>query len=445
MSQKRKIEEYHDPDYHKNTEKKWKDSPEEKNAKIVEIIKREFKTELEDREKEVFEIEARLEEAKKQLEKLKYAAVASFYRKGEISKVFREDNLEEETLKRDQISLHPAIKKLVGKTPKKYSELVTDRPARRAAKDAASLLKLVSKTKKDDKVVKDVLESAPMKDKEEESKITRLNSSRGRNQEKHLIVVGNTSKYIGENKLNSLVSHKWLVYVQARSQQPLEKLVERIRFFLHPTYKPNDCVDVLKAPFEVSRFGWGEFTIRVQLHFHPELRQKPIQILHRVKLDERETGLETLGSETVAELWLNRMEGNEVMEEEIENQGSPIKPNFMDPSNRLKIRQDLIEDVPQVDLFAHVLDHCYSKNHNFGREALTELFNSIPFCTVREAVEFLLRRLPLVCPDSTRFPAMLSSFAFISPSQKYFRQLHRASRCSKEVSPYSRQRRQCKN
>uniref|UniRef100_A0A1B0CRV5 Putative transcription initiation factor tfiid subunit 14b n=1 Tax=Lutzomyia longipalpis TaxID=7200 RepID=A0A1B0CRV5_LUTLO len=294
MSQKRKLDEYHDPDYPKNTDKKQKSPTEDRDARISEIIKREFKTELEEREKDVIEIENRIAEAKKQLQNLKYAAVASFYKRGEISKVVHEerDALEEESLPKDQIALHPAIKKLVGKTPRSYSELITNVPTRRAARDAVSLLRKVPpKGKKEEKASSERVEVAE-KDKEEEvqPEITSLNSSRGRNQEKHVIVVGNTSKYIGESKLSSSVSHKWLVYVATKSHQPLEKLVERVRFFLHPTYQPNDCVDIDTPPYKISRYGWGEFTIRVQLHFLPEIKQKPIQIYHRVKLDEKHTG-----------------------------------------------------------------------------------------------------------------------------------------------------------
>ncbi|XP_055690828.1 uncharacterized protein LOC129794196 [Lutzomyia longipalpis] len=448
MSQKRKLDEYHDPDYPKNTDKKQKSPTEDRDARISEIIKREFKTELEEREKEVIEIENRIAEAKKQLQNLKYAAVASFYKRGEISKVVHEerDALEEESLPKDQIALHPAIKKLVGKTPRSYSELITNVPTRRAARDAVSLLRKVPpKGKKEEKASSERVEVAE-KDKEEEvqPEITSLNSSRGRNQEKHVIVVGNTSKYIGESKLSSSVSHKWLVYVATKSHQPLEKLVERVRFFLHPTYQPNDCVDIDAPPYKISRYGWGEFTIRVQLHFLPEIKQKPIQIYHRVKLDEKHTGLETVGAETIAELWLNRIADLPKESVSPEKRKTPQKipenANFVNVKSphelfgreeinlKGKSRRELQESLP-----SHLYDHCYTRNSlQSGKARLAELFNSIPFTNVRAAAEFLLRRLPLVCPDFQQDSPSMWSFPFVCLSEIFFKNLHSAKRFSNE-------------
>lgn len=77
-----------------------------------------------------------------------------------------------------------------------------------------------------------------------EKPIEQLNSARGVNQTKHLIVVGNTSKYIGNEKQSDGVTHKWLVYIQTRTSTAIEKLINKVRFFLHPSYRPNDIVDV---------------------------------------------------------------------------------------------------------------------------------------------------------------------------------------------------------
>lgn len=135
--------------------------------------------------------------------------------------------------------------------------------------------------------------------------IPSLNSSRHRNQTRHLIVVGNTSKYIGNEKSKDGVTHKWLVYIKTKTEIPLETFVKKVRFFLHPSYKPNDVVEVQNPPFQLSRRGWGEFPIRIQLYFAAATQQKPLQVYHNLVLDRRMTGLQTMGAETVVEVWLS--------------------------------------------------------------------------------------------------------------------------------------------
>jgi YEATS domain-contaning protein 2 len=71
-----------------------------------------------------------------------------------------------------------------------------------------------------------------------------MNTARGRNQHKHLIAVGNTSKYIGDEKSADGVTHKWLVYIRTKTEVPIEKIINKVRFFLHPSYQPNDVVEV---------------------------------------------------------------------------------------------------------------------------------------------------------------------------------------------------------
>lgn len=131
-----------------------------------------------------------------------------------------------------------------------------------------------------------------------DKRIEQVNSARGRNQYRHLIVVGNTSKYIGdeERDSNSNVTHKWLVYIATKTTVPIDKIVCKVRFFLHESYRPNDLVEVLSPPFQIAKRGWGEFPLRVQLFFHPHLQQKPIQILHNLVLDKKHSGLQTMGT-----------------------------------------------------------------------------------------------------------------------------------------------------
>lgn len=79
-----------------------------------------------------------------------------------------------------------------------------------------------------------------------DQKIEKLTTARGRNQSSHMIIVGNTSKYIGDEKqhVHGGVTHKWLIYVKMKTAVPVEHIVSKARFYLHPSFKPNDVIEV---------------------------------------------------------------------------------------------------------------------------------------------------------------------------------------------------------
>ena len=131
---------------------------------------------------------------------------------------------------------------------------------------------------------------------------------------KRRIIVGNTSQYLHpvassqENADGS--THKWMVYVRGPHEDPdISNFVKAVRFFLHPSYHPNDIIRVTRPPFHLIRLGWGEFPVRVQLEFC-DRRNKPVDIIHNLVLDRTHTGQQTLGAETVVDLDINpRKEG----------------------------------------------------------------------------------------------------------------------------------------
>lgn len=49
-----------------------------------------------------------------------------------------------------------------------------------------------------------------------------------------------------------------------------------------------------EQPFHLSRRGWGEFPLRVQIHFQCSAN-KPVDVIHNLKLDRTYTGRQTLG------------------------------------------------------------------------------------------------------------------------------------------------------
>ena len=123
---------------------------------------------------------------------------------------------------------------------------------------------------------------------------------------KKRVIVGNTSQYldpIAHQHISSDGStHKWMVYVRGPQADPdISHFVKAVRFFLHPSYHPNDIVRVKSPPFHLTRHGWGEFPVRVQLEFRDKVN-KPVDILHNLVLDRTHTGQQTLGAETLVDL-----------------------------------------------------------------------------------------------------------------------------------------------
>lgn len=103
-------------------------------------------------------------------------------------------------------------------------------------------------------------------------------------------------------------THKWMIYVvePPQAKQEVSAFITCVRFHLHPSYKPNDVVDVTEAPFKLTRLGWGEFPIRIQLFFVDKKRNKTVDLIHHLKLDDSHSGKQLLGSERSIEIELDR-------------------------------------------------------------------------------------------------------------------------------------------
>ncbi|KAL1920461.1 uncharacterized protein VTP21DRAFT_838 [Calcarisporiella thermophila] len=137
-----------------------------------------------------------------------------------------------------------------------------------------------------------------------------LNSTDGsRFYVKRRVIVGNVSKFVPPERRDPAMgkfTHKWMIYVASPANHPdVATFLSKVRFYLHPSYRPHDVVDVKKPPFHLKRYGWGEAPVRVQLHF-VDRRNKPVDIIHVLKLDDTHCGRQVLGTERVYDLELDR-------------------------------------------------------------------------------------------------------------------------------------------
>nr|XP_003707125.1 PREDICTED: YEATS domain-containing protein 2 [Megachile rotundata]XP_012149601.1 PREDICTED: YEATS domain-containing protein 2 [Megachile rotundata]XP_012149602.1 PREDICTED: YEATS domain-containing protein 2 [Megachile rotundata]XP_012149603.1 PREDICTED: YEATS domain-containing protein 2 [Megachile rotundata]XP_012149605.1 PREDICTED: YEATS domain-containing protein 2 [Megachile rotundata] len=289
--------------------------------KITTIIEREFSQEIDIKEKEVLEIQERLQRASKVLHLLRYVIVTDFYNRKQCQ------NSQNGEAKQTQI--HPAIKQLIGKSPKSsYGSVVPASTATSNNTTCYGTLQSFSTSPTDciikkEKSTEETNEHCRVEKRNNETneesrpkKIPRYippksgipeseYPSRGiRHKVRKRIIIGNISKWIPPEWREDAASHKWTMYVRGNKENPdIDDFVSKVRFFLHPSYRPNDVVEVTSVPFCLSRRGWGEFPLRVQLHFKSVLN-KPMDIIHYLKLDRTYTGLQTLGAETLVDIWI---------------------------------------------------------------------------------------------------------------------------------------------
>ncbi|KAM4693340.1 YEATS domain-containing protein 2 isoform 2-T3 [Discoglossus pictus] len=288
-------------------------------SKIESIVKDQFAIELKNKENEIEIIDQRLNEARRMMDKLRACIVANYYASAALSKVPEGSTTHDST-----ILNHPSIKKFL-ESPSRASSPANHRSetpsANNSETDSVCTHNEYSEKdgRSDDKgahVSKGAhrLDGKLGKDSLSIDNMDTQNIEFGRAEDssrrfvKKTIVVGNVSKYIPPDKReeNDQSTHKWMVYVRGSRKEPsITHFVKKVWFFLHPSYKPNDLVEVREPPFHLTRRGWGEFPVRVQIHFK-DSQNKRIDIIHNLKLDRTYTGLQTLGAETVVEVELHR-------------------------------------------------------------------------------------------------------------------------------------------
>ncbi|KAM6198766.1 YEATS domain-containing protein 2 isoform 3-T4 [Sarcoramphus papa] len=291
--------------------------------KIETIIKEQFAVEMKSKEHEIEVIDQRLIEARRMMDKLRACIVANYYASAGLLKAG------EGTRSCDATILnHPSIKKFL-ESPSRSSSPAnqgSDTPsANLSESDSLSqhndfLLDKDNGNLDADERLTNSLDQRQSRNSGRDSSGVSSSQKPGQrnaglsNDEtsrlyvKKTIVVGNVSKYIPPDKReeNDQSTHKWMVYVRGSRREPsINHFVKKVWFFLHPSYKPNDLVEVREPPFHLTRRGWGEFPVRVQIHFK-DSQNKRIDIIHNLKLDRTYTGLQTLGAETVVDVELHR-------------------------------------------------------------------------------------------------------------------------------------------
>ncbi|KAJ6669181.1 hypothetical protein lerEdw1_007990 [Lerista edwardsae] len=317
---KRTVEEM-DPDYEEisvvHTNKRHKVVAESARdaavQKIEAIIKEQFSVEMKNKEHEIEVIDQRLIEARRMMDKLRACIVANYYASASLLKVG------EGTRACDPMVLnHPSIKKFV-ESPSRSSSpanqgsetLSVNHSECGSSQHADYLMEKDNSNLDAEERLPNKLELRPSKNsgqgtsgvaRDHKASLRKTGLSNDENSRlfvKKTIVVGNVSKYIPPDKReeNDQSTHKWMVYVRGSRREPsINHFVKKVWFFLHPSYKPNDLVEVREPPFHLTRRGWGEFPVRVQIHFK-DSRNKRIDIIHHLKVVDVELHRHSLREE----------------------------------------------------------------------------------------------------------------------------------------------------
>ena len=201
----------------------------------------------------------------KTLHLLRYAIVTDFYN--------RKQCLASDAGESQQTLIHPAVKKLIGKSPRRIKTQFIDVAIPSTSKDprfldpgppSTSKNSLdFSENKKNENLERDCKEQTAKRshsdssEREPPKKIPRYVPpksaipeppcpSRGvHHKVRKRIVVGNISKWIPPDWREDAASHKWTMYVRGnKDDADIGDFVSKVRFFLHPSYRPNDVVEV---------------------------------------------------------------------------------------------------------------------------------------------------------------------------------------------------------
>lgn len=134
------------------------------------------------------------------------------------------------------------------------------------------------------------------------------------------IVVGNWARSLeapgqvldeAEAAAQQLATHEWRLFVRPFDpHDDMSLYIRSVRFHLHESYAPNDVISVDKRPFELRMTGWGEFPARVEIIFQDSSRNRPVEIVHFLRLRPcPPRGSAQLMSEQAYDLEIDRRSG----------------------------------------------------------------------------------------------------------------------------------------
>lgn len=80
-------------------------------------------------------------------------------------------------------------------------------------------------------------------------------------------------------------SFKWTLslFLQDNKESPFQLEIVKVSLFLHPSFRPHDKIELLGEPFEFTSTTYGEFPVRIRLHFERK-DMAPVDFYHYVRV-----------------------------------------------------------------------------------------------------------------------------------------------------------------
>ncbi|KAI9182907.1 hypothetical protein H9P43_003819 [Blastocladiella emersonii ATCC 22665] len=129
------------------------------------------------------------------------------------------------------------------------------------------------------------------------------------------IKIGNVSKSLSARERRDAKlgpeTHKWMAYVDVPRDPTLDaalaasgagtggasSFITRVRFILHETFAPNHIVEIRQPPFHLTRYGYGDFEINLQIYFVDPAKNRTENRKFVLTLDKKCTGQQVRGFE----------------------------------------------------------------------------------------------------------------------------------------------------
>jgi len=97
------------------------------------------------------------------------------------------------------------------------------------------------------------------------------------------LIVGNTHSDVVNPTDNRV--HEWTFYVKFEDTLiDIGSIIDKITVELHSTF-PDPIIEITKAPFEVTKKGWGLFNIAATIHFKDNQNKPDMKINHYLNFD----------------------------------------------------------------------------------------------------------------------------------------------------------------
>ncbi|KAL1462352.1 hypothetical protein WDU94_014192 [Cyamophila willieti] len=179
------------------------------------------------------------------------------------------------------------------------------------------------------------------------------------------IYVGTMCKYLG-NSDTSLSTHKWTVYLRNCDSNPENvcRHISRVTFVLHDSYKPNQVVKVKKEPFKITREGWGEFAMKINIAFHEREHNKNVELVHPVNFLHVKSTIPIITLETPIDIMLNISDVHTVINEEAKR-NEEVKTEEK-TSEEEKGMREVKKEVVEPDLRQTVLEYLTDEDMMMG-------------------------------------------------------------------------------